>query len=83
MDELALPEALQAEHLVVRLQRIFADPLVGLLGGKLADQLADLVGGCVLVQLIQVVLQELTGLGQAQGVKPAYKTNFLPTLHAI
>uniref|UniRef100_A0A1J3H9P7 Uncharacterized protein n=1 Tax=Noccaea caerulescens TaxID=107243 RepID=A0A1J3H9P7_NOCCA len=69
VDQLALTEALQAEHLAVGLQGV-GGHLVSH-GGEGADHVAGLVHGSVLVQLVQVNLQVLRGLGQAQGVEAA------------
>lgn len=75
VDELALPEPLQAKNLVVRLQGIAAQ--LDLLGRQLADLLAGLVHGLVLVQLVQVYLQELARLGQTKWVKSVSRKTLL------
>ncbi len=67
MDELALSEALQTEDLIVGLQGVAVH--LDLLGRYLADQLACLVDRLVLVKLVQVYLQELSGLCQSEWVK--------------
>jgi hypothetical protein len=67
MDELALAEALQAEYLVVGLER------GGLHVGALepgADDVAGQVLGQVLVQRVQVELQVLHGLPEPERVEP-------------
>ena len=69
VDQLALPEPLQTEDLIVGLQGVAAQ--LDLLGSQLADLLAGLVHGLVLVKLVQVYLQELTRLCQAEWVKSA------------
>jgi hypothetical protein len=57
-------------HLVVRLQRLCSRHLLRA-GCELADDLARIVLCSVLVKLIDIDLQVLGGLGQAEGVEAA------------
>eukprot|EP01025_Chloroclados_australasicus_P030684 TRINITY_DN3086_c0_g1_i1.p2 TRINITY_DN3086_c0_g1~~TRINITY_DN3086_c0_g1_i1.p2 ORF type:complete len:337 (+),score=53.69 TRINITY_DN3086_c0_g1_i1:301-1311(+) len=70
VNELALAEAVDAEHFVVWLQPVLGRELVWT-ADEVADDVASLVHGCVLVELIEIDLQELGGLAKAEGIEAA------------
>lgn len=68
VDELSLPETLEAKDLGVGGERVTGDFL---LSGESTDNAARLVHSSILVELIDINLEVLGGLGETQGIEAA------------